>query len=78
MLVGNKCKLVLFPLLGITLYALLSFVVYTPHALIFNEVRASQEVVKSIAQNKPVLALESTIITHGLPYPTNVELQLAL
>lgn len=34
--------------------------------------------VEAIAQNKPLLALESTIITHGLPYPTNVELQLEL
>ena len=28
------------------------------------------------AQNKPVVALESTIITHGLPYPVNLETAL--
>jgi hypothetical protein len=26
--------------------------------------------------NKPLVALESTIITHGLPYPTNLETAL--
>ena len=29
-----------------------------------------------IAQNKPVVALESTIISHGMPYPQNVETAL--
>jgi pseudouridine-5'-phosphate glycosidase len=27
----------------------------------------------ALAENKPVVALESTVITHGLPYPHNVE-----
>ena len=31
------------------------------------------EVAEALAQNKPVVALESTVITHGLPYPDNVE-----
>ncbi len=31
------------------------------------------EVAEAFAQNKPVVALESTVITHGLPYPENVE-----
>lgn len=30
------------------------------------------EVAEAFAQNKPVVALESTVITHGLPYPDNV------
>lgn len=30
------------------------------------------EVAEALAQNKPVVALESTVITHGLPYPDNV------
>lgn len=42
MLAGKVCKLVLLPLLGITLYTLVSYAVYTPNALLFNEVRASQ------------------------------------
>ena len=28
--------------------------------------------------NQPVVALESTIITHGMPYPTNIEVALAV
>ncbi len=31
------------------------------------------EVADALAQNKAVVALESTLITHGLPYPDNVE-----
>ena len=31
------------------------------------------EVAQAIAQGKPVVALESTIISHGMPYPQNVE-----
>ena len=31
------------------------------------------EVADALAENKPVVALESTVITHGLPYPENVE-----
>lgn len=36
----------------------------------------SKEVAKAIAANKPVVALESTIISHGMPYPQNVETAL--
>ena len=28
---------------------------------------------QALANNKPVVALESTIISHGMPYPQNVE-----
>ncbi len=31
------------------------------------------EVADALAQQNPVVALESTVITHGLPYPDNVE-----
>lgn len=34
------------------------------------------EVAQALAQNKPVVALESTIISHGMPYPQNVETAL--
>lgn len=27
---------------------------------------------QALAENKPVVALESTIITHGMPYPHNL------
>ena len=32
----------------------------------------SQEVKEALKNNSPVVALESTIITHGMPYPENV------
>ncbi len=31
---------------------------------------------KALAENKPVVALESTIISHGMPYPDNVKTAL--
>ena len=34
------------------------------------------EVAAAIAKGKPVVALESTIISHGMPYPQNVETAL--
>ncbi len=36
------------------------------------------EVSDALANGEPVVALESTLITHGLPYPTNVETALAM
>ena len=33
----------------------------------------SDEVKEALAQGKPVVALESSIISHGMPYPTNIE-----
>lgn len=32
------------------------------------------EVQQALQQGKPVVALESTIISHGMPYPTNLEM----
>ena len=34
------------------------------------------DVEKAIKNNDPVVALESTIISHGMPYPKNVETAL--
>ena len=34
------------------------------------------EVAKAVTEGKPVVALESTIISHGMPYPQNVETAL--
>ena len=36
----------------------------------------SPEVAEAVAHGKPVVALESTIISHGMPYPQNVETAL--
>ncbi len=41
-----------------------------------NAVRVSDEVREAVRDGRPVLALESTILTHGLPRPANEELAL--
>jgi pseudouridylate synthase len=38
----------------------------------------SAEVAEARSVKKPIVALESTIITHGMPYPRNVETALAV
>lgn len=38
-----------------------------------NNLKITDEIKWAIAEHKPVVALESTIITHGLPYPQNLE-----
>ena len=40
--------------------------------------QVNPEVAQAVAQGKPVVALESTIISHGMPYPQNVETALAV
>jgi pseudouridine-5'-phosphate glycosidase len=40
------------------------------------DVHVSEEVQDAIADNRPVLALESTIFTHGLPRPRNAQVAL--
>lgn len=35
------------------------------------------QILEAIKKNQPVVALESTIISHGMPYPQNVETALA-
>ncbi len=42
------------------------------------EFRFSPEVSAALAARRPVVALESTLITHGLPHPVNVETALAM
>ena len=41
-----------------------------------NYLDISPEVASALAAGKPVVALESTIISHGMPYPKNVETAL--
>jgi pseudouridine-5'-phosphate glycosidase len=36
-------------------------------------IRSSDEVADAVANGRPVVALESTIIAHGLPYPDNLD-----
>lgn len=42
------------------------------------EIHLSTEVADALNHKRPVVALESTLITHGLPYPANVETALAM
>ena len=43
-----------------------------------NFMKISEEVRAALAENRPVVALESTIISHGMPYPRNVETALTV
>ena len=40
------------------------------------QIRIGNEVAEALKKNLPVVALESTIISHGMPYPRNVETAL--
>lgn len=40
------------------------------------QLRVQDEVRQALEANKPVVALESTIISHGMPYPRNVDTAL--
>ena len=37
------------------------------------DIRYGSEVAEARASNRPLVALESTIITHGMPFPQNLE-----
>ena len=41
-------------------------------------IRVNPEVEQALKDKKPVVALESTIISHGMPYPQNVETALSV
>lgn len=41
-----------------------------------NYLLTSPELGNALAENRPIVALESTIIAHGMPYPQNVETAL--
>ncbi|MBE2272406.1 MAG: pseudouridine-5'-phosphate glycosidase [Anaerolinea sp.] len=43
-----------------------------------NHLHYSHEVRTALAEGLPVVALESTLITHGLPYPANLETALGM
>jgi len=44
--------------------------------MINHYIKISSKVSEALANNQPVVALESTIIAHGMPYPQNVETAL--
>jgi len=39
-------------------------------------INVSAEIVKAVKNGEPVVALESTIITHGMPWPKNFEMAM--
>jgi pseudouridylate synthase len=41
-------------------------------------IRVSANILKALKAHQPVVALESTIISHGMPYPKNVQTALAV
>jgi len=41
-----------------------------------NRLIITDEVKTALTESKPVVALESTIVTHGMPFPSNVECAL--
>ncbi len=43
------------------------------HSVLSRYLSVSPEVAEALEAQKPVVALESTIISHGMPYPQNVE-----
>ncbi len=43
-----------------------------------NHLEYAPEVAEALAGGKPVVALESTIITHGMPYPQNLDTALSV
>lgn len=45
--------------------------------MIADRLQLSPEVAAALAGSRPVVALESTLISHGLPYPANVEVARA-
>ena len=42
------------------------------------ELHYSEEVLTAMHENIPLVGLETAVVTHGLPYPTNVELAQAM
>jgi pseudouridine-5'-phosphate glycosidase len=41
-------------------------------------IQLSEEVQAALQERRPVVALESTVIAHGLPYPSNIEVAQAM
>jgi pseudouridylate synthase len=46
---------------------------YAIHPMLTDRLAIHPEVSAALAEGRPVVALESTLISHGLPYPQNIE-----
>lgn len=49
-----------------------------PHSQPHEALSLHPEVAAALRENRPVVALESTLISHGLPHPTNIETARAI
>src|SRR5687767_2375845 len=49
----------------------------TLHSVIHDLISISPPVAAALQEGRPVVALESTLISHGLPYPANIEVARA-
>uniref|UniRef100_A0A8C9T7J7 Zgc:136858 n=1 Tax=Scleropages formosus TaxID=113540 RepID=A0A8C9T7J7_SCLFO len=56
----------------ISVFSMLTNCFPRKHSFAGNLFKIHPYVSKALAENKPVVALESTIITHGMPYPHNL------
>lgn len=45
---------------------------------VYTNIIMSKEVENGLKDRKPIVALESTIISHGMPYPRNLEVAMEL
>ena len=45
---------------------------------LYHDFTYSEEVADNLNTNQPIVALESTVLTHGLPYPQNLEVAIAM
>ncbi|MCD6424510.1 MAG: pseudouridine-5'-phosphate glycosidase, partial [Anaerolineales bacterium] len=43
-----------------------------------HELHYSEEVRQALDNQQPIVGLETAVVTHGLPYPTNIELAQAM
>ena len=46
---------------------------YTYNVVVMSLLKISEEIQEAVRTKKPVVALESTLISHGLPSPLNIE-----
>jgi pseudouridine-5'-phosphate glycosidase len=42
------------------------------------ELHYSQEVLQALEEQRPIVGLETAVVTHGLPFPTNIDLAQAM
>ncbi len=59
-----------------TFRAWLRYIVQIERILSMKHLKISKKIKKALLEGSPVIALESTIISHGMPFPQNVQTAL--